>query len=401
MKRLTVGFRVVKTRPNKKEECPIFVRITKDGQRTEFSSGHYINPSSWCDDSQKVKDKKNPSTRAINEYIDIARVRLLEISNRLSLSGEPFSVIEIKEEFLGKSSKLQTLLSVHCHYVKQCEKLEKQGKFSVGRLKRYNVFEGKLIEFLEKKYQLKDYPLSKLSPSFIAKFKDFLCIDQNLDTNTIGVYLKILNRIVNVAVENEWLEENPFHKFKIKYEPVDRIKLEAHEIKAIEQKEFLTNRLDMIRDVFLFCVYTGLAHSDVHKLNVSNIVVGSDGKKWLSVKRTKTDVPCKIPLLEKAEIILEKYKHEPECVTKGKLLPVKANQKMNEYLKEIADLCGIRKHLTSHIARHTFATTVCSNSGVSIETISKLLGHRSIRTTQIYAKMSEQRIADEFSKIKI
>ncbi len=400
MKKVTVGFRVVKTRPNKKEECPIFVRITKDGQRTEFSSGHYINPKSWCDVSQKVKDKKNPSTRAINEYIDIVKVKLLDICNKLSLSGETLSVIEIKEEFLGKSSKLQTLLSVHLYHAKQCEKLEKQGKFSVGRLNRYKVFEGKLINFLEKNYKLKDYNLSKLSPSFIAKFKNFLCIDQNLDIGTVGVYLKILIRLVNVAIENEWMKENPFQKFKIASKTVDRVKLESHEIKTIEEKVFLTDRLSMIRDVFLFCTYTGLAHSDVHKLNATNIVIGSDGKKWLSVKRTKTDVPCKIPLLEKAEIILEKYKNDPECVSKGKLLPVKANQKMNEYLKEIADLCGIRKHLTSHIARHTFATTVCSNNGISIETISKLLGHRSIRTTQIYAKNSDQRIADEFSKIK-
>lgn len=401
MNRLTVGFRVVKTRPNRNLECPIFVRITKNGKRTEFSTGQYINPESWCNDSQKMKDKKNPSSRVINEYIDIARVKLLEINNKLSLTGEKFSVMDIKEAFLGKTSKLQTLLNVYDYYVTQCEKLEKQEKFSKGRLKRYKVFKGKLTEFLKRDYKADDYLLSNLSPSFITKFRDFLVIEHNLDVGTTGVYLKILVRLINVALQNEWLKENPFPKFKIENKTVDRVKLEKHEIEAIEKKEFSTNRLTMIRDVFLFCIYTGLAHADVHKLSSSNIVIGVDGNRWLSFKRRKTDVPNPVPLHPKAEAILEKYKHDPECSNKDRVLPVKANQKMNEYLKEIADVCGINKHLTCHIARHTFATTVCANNGVSIETISKLLGHRSIRTTQIYAKMSEKRIADEFSKIKI
>lgn len=400
MKRLNVGL-VVRARPNKKNECPIFVRITKDGDRAEFSTGHYINPEHWCKDTQKVKAKKDKALIAINEYIDISKVKLFKISNELSASGQEFSAIDIRNAFLGKDKKLHTLMSVLDKYIIQCEKQEKKGSFSKGRIARFKVFKGKLIAFLKQKESSTDYPLAKLSPSFFVEFREFIQNHYSLDIGTTGVYLKILIRVVNVAIENEWMTVNPFSACKIQGKTVDRVKLEKHEIEAIEKKEFLTQRLSMIRDVFLFCVYTGLAHSDVHKLDASNIVIGSDGKKWLSVKRTKTDVPCKIPLLEKADIILGKYKHDPECVTKGKLLPVKANQKMNEYLKEIADLCGINKHLTCHIARHTFATTVCSNNGVSIETISKLLGHRSIRTTQIYAKMSEQRILDEFSNIKL
>ncbi|MCF8294004.1 MAG: site-specific integrase [Chitinophagaceae bacterium] len=170
-------------------------------------------------------------------------------------------------------------------------------------------------------------------------------------------------------------------------------------METIHTKQFLTERLSVVRDVFIFCIYTGLSHSDVAKLTQDHIVEGEDGKSWLSFKRTKTDVPCKVPLLKTAVEILEKYKEDPECLYKKRLLPVRANQKMNEYLKEIADLCRINKVITCHTARHTYATTILLGNGISIEAACKLLGHRDIRTTQIYARMTDNRIVQEFKAL--
>ncbi len=168
----------------------------------------------------------------------------------------------------------------------------------------------------------------------------------------------------------------------------------------MQEKTFTTNRLSQVRDIFLFCCYTGLAYADVEKLSSNQIGRGVDGKSWVFTDRTKTKTASNIPLLSPATALLEKYKDHPEAVSKGCLFPVSSNQKMNAYLKEIADLCGIAKTLTTHVARHTFATTVTLTNGVPLETVSSMLGHKNIKTTQIYAKVVQKKVSQDMEKLQ-
>ena len=181
---------------------------------------------------------------------------------------------------------------------------------------------------------------------------------------------------------------------------VNRQALAQSELTRISEKEFSTERLDLVRDIFVFCCYTGLAYVDVYKLKRSEVVEGFDGGDWITIKRQKTDSASRIPLLPPAFEIIKKYENHPQVIAQDRLLPVLSNQKMNAYLKEIADVCSIDKAITFHLARHTFATTVTLSNGVPVESVSKMLGHSNIRTTQIYAKVVDKKISEDMKKIK-
>jgi site-specific recombinase XerD len=209
-----------------------------------------------------------------------------------------------------------------------------------------------------------------------------------------------IKKIVSMALKNDWLDKDPFINYRASYEEVNRGYLTREELEILEQKEFTIPRLAKVRDVFIFCCYTGLGYADVEKLTPHDITTGIDGEKWIITFRKKTNHRSPVPLLPKAIEIIDKYKDYPENAAKGKLLPMGSNQRMNGYLKEIADICGISKNLTTHLARHTFATTVTLANGVPIETVSKMLGHSSIKTTQIYSKVVDSKISDDMSLLK-
>jgi site-specific recombinase XerD len=213
-------------------------------------------------------------------------------------------------------------------------------------------------------------------------------------------YITMLKKVINMAVNNDWMEKNPFAAFKCTKLNVHREILDEAEILQLHEKEFNIERLEEVRDIFLFCCYTGYAFADVEKLQRTDLAKGIDGDAWIFAKRKKTNTVSNVPLLPQAEEIIKKYEHHPYCVKTGALLPVKSNQKMNAYLKEIASICGIKKELTMHIARHTFATTVTLSNGVPIETVSKMLGHTKLVTTQIYAKVLENKVSEDMQKLK-
>ena len=199
---------------------------------------------------------------------------------------------------------------------------------------------------------------------------------------------------------NGWLTKDPFANYKAKVKEVIREFLTEQEIQSLMEKEFVSERLELVRDIFVFSCFSGLAYIDVKQLSKDNIVLGIDGDKWINKNRQKTDTNSKIPLLPTAQYILDKYANHPVCVNEDKLLPIFSNQKMNAYLKEIATVCGINKELTFHIARHTFATTVTLSNGVPIETVSKMLGHTNLKTTQHYAKILDKKISEDMQVLK-
>ncbi|MEI9918928.1 MAG: site-specific integrase [Bacteroidota bacterium] len=251
------------------------------------------------------------------------------------------------------------------------------------------------------KYKIDDIDVSELKYEFIADYEFWLKSVRNCDHNTSMRYLSNFKKIVHICIKNGWLNRDPFVGFKLAKREIEKTFLVEEELNRIINKEFPMYRTRQVRDIFIFCCYTGLAYADVEKLTREEITIGIDGEKWIWTSRQKTDSATRVPLLPPALEILDRYKEDPQCVVKGRLLPVLSNQKMNSYLKEIADACGITKKMTFHTARHTFATTVTLTNGVPIETVSKMLGHRNLKTTQHYAKILDKKVSEDMNVLRL
>jgi len=252
---------------------------------------------------------------------------------------------------------------------------------------------------MENEYECKDMVLTKLDLTFIRKFEIYLKTEFKIHHNTVMKHLKQLKKVIHFAMELGYLERDPFLNHKTAYKNVTRDFLTSDELNRYETHTFRIKRLDQVRDVFLFVCYTGLSYSNLKSLSRDNISKGIDGKNWIAYERRKTAVQARIPLLPMAQQLIDKYKDDPECNADNKILPVKSNQKLNSYLSEIAVLCDINKNITMHIGRHTFATTVNLTNGVPIESVSKMLGHTSIKTTQIYSKVIDTKISKEMDDL--
>ncbi len=249
------------------------------------------------------------------------------------------------------------------------------------------------------KYNKSDMRLSDLNNLFIEEYNGYLKSSKGLKQNSAAKDIKNLYRVINKAVSYRWITKNPFKDFSCNYVNPPRAYLTDEEIESLYRKEFAIKRLARVRDVFIFQIYTGLSYIDLAELTEDNIEIGINGNRWIVIHRKKTGTRSSIPILPRAQEILDRYKNDPHCVSESRLLPVCTNQRMNGYLKEIADLCGIKKPLTTHLARHTFATTITLSNGVPIETVSKMLGHSDLKTTQIYSKVVDRKIADDMKNL--
>ncbi len=252
--------------------------------------------------------------------------------------------------------------------------------------------------FIQTKYRQQDIPLQSINHEFIKDFEHYLKTVRNCGHNTTVKYIRNLRKIIRIALSNDWLKLDPFRNITYHLKEVNKAYLTDQELKLLINKEFSNERLRRVKDIFLFCCFTGLAFSDVKSLTKDNITIGINNQKWLRTKRKKTGNPSEIPLLDVPISIIKKYENDPICLIE-QLLPVGSNQKMNAYLKEIADLCDIKKNLSTHTARHTFATTVTLTHGVSMEAVSKMLGHSNISTTKQYARIVDTLIINEMEKI--
>lgn len=262
---------------------------------------------------------------------------------------------------------------------------------TVLRLERTERYLG---EFMQKQYKTDDVPFNAIDNAFIKDFHLFLRIDKKQEQNTANKYCKEFKRIVTLALDNNWIDVNPFQGIKFQSKATNRQFLTEAELSAIMNKDLHIERLNAVRDIFIFCALTGLSFSDVEGLKPEHISVDDEGNYWIHKARQKTKNLCSIPYLETARLIADKYKEHPTCTKRGTLLPVISNQRMNSYLGEIAGICGINKPLTMHIARHSFACLALAN-GVSMEVIAKMLGHSDIKTTKIYAKVIDKSITEQ------
>lgn len=379
-------------------EAPIYIRLTVASQRVEISAKRSAQPSRWEPGAGKMKGSKEDA-RTLNAYLDALRTKLNKLFNKLLEASGTVTAELVKNHFLEKIAPTKTLVEVLEYHNQQV--LDRVGTdYAPATIRRYRVAVRKVRAFLKHQYKRTDMPLEQLNLRFITEFEHFLKTVEGINHNTAINYIKILKKAVQLAVSYDWLDKNPFQGFKCSVREVVRQFLSPEELDRLAAKPFAIRRLDEVRDVFVFSCYTGYAYADVFKLTPEHILTGINGKKWIMTQRIKTETKSNVPLLPQALAILEKYANDPECLATGRLLPVKSNQKLNAYLKEIADVCGINKPLTFHIARHTFATTVTLTNGVPIETVSSMLGHKNLRTTQVYAKVVELKVAEDMDRLE-
>lgn len=395
---LTIHFYLKSGKENSKKESPIYLRLTVNGQRTEISTNESILSDNWNKSAQRGKGNKE-EIRILNNSLINLENNVRQIFNRLNDNEELFDVFILKDRLIGKGTSSKTLLEVF----EENNKLMKQEiglKYDKNTVQRYFISLDRLSTFLRDELNIQDINLDRLNHQFIKRYEILLRSKYNCSHNTAMKYLKHLKKVIHQAILFGYIDRDPFVEYKTSYKEVNRGYLTAEELKRIEDKEFRLERLNIVKDIFLFFCYTGLSYSDLVKLTPDDISIGIDGGKWIISERVKTGVRFSIPLLPKALKIIEKYKDYPECVVNNMILPLRSNQKINSYLHEIAELCEINKNLTCHLGRHTFATTVTLTNGIPIETVSKMLGHKNLQTTQIYSKVIDKKIADDMSILK-
>jgi site-specific recombinase XerD len=378
--------------------APIYIRITVSGKRSETTTGRECEPSRWNTGAGRANGTKE-DTRAFNAFLDDLQTKVYQAHRLLTEADELITAETIRNKFLGKTEKPRSLIEIFKDHNKKVEALIGK-EYAKGTLCRYKTSLKHTIDFLKWKYNLTDIDIKKVDHAFLMEYEFYLRSERKCANNSAVKYIKNFGKIIRICIANRWLIYDPFLNYKNKIKTVDRVYLTTGELQAMINKDMVTDRLTQVRDIFLFCCFTGLAYADVKKLRRWDLVTGIDGEQWISIKRQKTDTPSRIPLLPAASILMQRYADHPNCENSGRVLPVLSNQKMNSYLKEIADVCGINKPITFHIARHTFATTVTLLNGVPIESVSKMLGHTNIKTTQHYAKILDIKVGADMAVLK-
>jgi site-specific recombinase XerD len=378
--------------------APIYLRITIDGKPKEIASKRYIQPDKWDNKLQKVSGSSD-EVKSLNLYLKTLEQQVYDAHHTIMKDKTTATASGLKSKLQGTEQRARMLVPIFQEHNDKVETLVGQ-EFAPGTLERYKTSLKHTIEFIQWKYSVSDIDIKDIDHAFITEYEFFLRSVRKCANNTAVKYIKNFKKIVKLCISNGWLDKDPFVNYKAKIREVEREFLSQEEIQTIYTKEFVTERLNQVKDIFVFACFTGLAYIDVKQLTLSNISLGIDGGKWIFTHRQKTETASRIPLLPIPEELIQKYADNPQCLNENKLLPVLSNQKMNSYLKEIADVCGIKKDLTFHIARHTFATTVTLTNGVPIESVSKMLGHTNIKTTQHYAKILDKKVSDDMQILR-
>ena len=395
-----VLFFLKKTKLLKNGEASVCMRITVNGTRVENNIRKSIDPALW---SQAKETARGKSRRAcdLNTYIEEARIKLYQIFCELEQQNRPVTAHLLQELFFGqeKPEEVRTLLGTMQEHNDQCRALVGTD-YALITVRRYESCRRYLAELIRQRYGKEDLPLAEVNGELVRAFAFYLKTEKGCQQNTVIRYMKCLKKITNLARANDWMAKDPFLGIRFHEKEVVREFLTMDELQTIYHKEFPLERLTLVRDVFIFAAFTGLAFIDVQQLAPEHIVRDNNGNLWIRKPRQKTKNMCNIPLLDIPQEILRKYADHPTCRKKGVLLPVPCNQKMNSYLKEIADICMIRKNLTTHCARHSYATSVCLANGVSLENVAKMLGHSNIKMTQHYARVLDSSILRDMNHVQ-
>lgn len=382
------------------KDVTINCRLTISGRRIDMSTGVKINPQLFDTSRNMVKGRSSQAVQ-VNSRLEQFKTKINSIIISYEHEGKQLTIDQLKNELTGKINKTQSLLYVFRMHNKDIAQRIGKG-YSDSTLEKYNLTKYHLEQYLLKNYNCSDQQLSELNYGFISGFEGFMLNDQKNSISSTNKHTQRLKKVVNFAILNEWIDRDPFIRHRpLKEESKEIVFLDDEELKAIEEKEFEMDRLARIRDFFVFCCYTGLAFKDVLVLSKDDISKDIDGELQIVYKRQKTGKIIYIPLLPKALKIIEYYKDDPLATRSSTVLPIPSNVKFNAYLKEIADVCGIKKNLTVHTARKTFATTVLLLNDVPMETASELLGHYSVKMTQqLYGKIVNKKVKRDFNRLK-
>lgn len=387
-------FYLKRNAPKSNGLVPVMCRITVNGKISQFSCKLDVDEKHWDVKTGRMTGRSVVVLEA-NRMLDKIRVGINKAYQDICDKDNYVTAEKVRNAFLGMGMNHETLLAVFRQhnedYAKQVGKIKSQRSYW-----KYCTVYNHLSEFIRQRYKVSDIALKELAPAFITDFELFLRTEKNHCTNTIWSYMMPFKRIIYMSINNGWLQRDPFYAYSITKEETKRGFLSKEEIKMLIEGSFKKKSYELIRDLFIFCCFTGLSWTDMANLTKENLQTSFDGHLWIKTNRQKTGTETSLRLLEVPLRIIKKYEG---CCEDGKLLPVPCYPNCKNGIKVIAKKCGIEKNVTWHMSRHSFATTVCLSNDMPIETLSKMLGHRSIRTTQIYAKITAEKVSNDMEKL--
>jgi integrase len=392
----SIWFFIRKTNPKDLQTATLFCRIIINKEKIEFSLNRKLNPKYWSVHLSKMRGVE-VSVEVINDFIDSTRSKIYQHYTELQNANTEITPEALRDRFHGKEELQHTVLSTCAHQNQMAKELMERGELSYDRYLKYTKCVEYLREYNKEKFGKEDILLRSVELQYIREFEHFLLVRKKLKGTSANTYLKLLKKMVRNAFLNNWISKEPFAAYKMKSYKTDIKYLTQEELDRIKAVDFNFERMNTVKDVFIFSCYTGVSYGDMEQLKGTDIQTNAKGESFIARKRGKTDSPYFILLTKPVLDIIEK--HKEHCEQTGKLLPVTTNQKLNFYLKELATAAGIDKNLTMHMARHTFATTVALANGISMETLMMILGHTKISTTQHYGKVMNQQVINEMNML--
>ena len=391
-KQILVSFLARKTLKKKNGMIPVYCRIRYDNRIAQFNTKIDVFGANW--DSQTTRVIGNNS-KSVNIQLEKIRIDIIKKYELLYKTNIIITAKTILDLYKNNSLLMDGIMNVFKQHNKNMKSLIGI-EYSKGSYKNYITTIKHLKNYIKTKFNTDDISLNKLNYDFVYNFSHYILLNTKCTHNGMMKHIQRLKKITNFCIKNNYITNDPFVGFKISFKKTNRVYINKDELYILKNIK-LNSSLNKVRDIFLFACYTGLSYIDLYNLNIKNIQKGNDGLQWIYIKRHKTDIPSNVPILPYALYILDIYKKHKNT---NRIFPMISNQKTNKALKEIARLCNFNKKLTFHSARHTFATTITLTNGVPIETVSKMLGHNNIKTTQIYAQVIESKISSDMLKLR-
>jgi integrase len=382
------------------KERYVYLRITVDGVPEETSTKRKWEVDRWSQRTERATGSREDA-KVLNFFLDALYMKIQQFKSELMLTGHPITTQKIMDFVMGKNVSKSKVVQEFQKHNDELLALVEKGEYAIGTHVRFEIAKKHVKDYLRYKYNVEDMDFRELNFEFIKDYEFYLKTVKNISHNTAVKYITNFKKIVLLAIDKEIITADPFKRFKAKKVKVPKKPLSAYELAQLENHTFSTPRLSTVRDIFVFQCYTGLAYIDAFNLKKSDIKFGIDGEMWIITERQKTGGNINIPLLPKAKAIMERYKDHKLCLERNSVLPVTSNQKMNAYLKEVADLCGIESTLNTHKARRTFGSTVTLNNDVPIHVVKELLGHQSVKQTEEYAITEQQSVGREMKQLQL
>lgn len=392
-----VSFNIKREKVDAKGFVPIYTRVTIDGQRTFLSTKRKIIETQW----DKVKGRAFPlngNLNSLNKYLEVINTTVYNAYSELLIKKKRITIENLRRELSGDNEESHSILSLVRQHNREFESLIGV-RYSTGSYKNYKTTLKLIEDFIQKCYSKNDLHIEELTYSFANSYYNYLVSRDICNNNGAVKHIQRLKKITLYAYRLGIIAVKPLENMQLRLHPYSRKILDWKDLMKINNLDIVNPTTNMVRKVFLIQCYTGLAYSDIKKLSNKNISSGVDDKPWIFIERTKTKTKSTIPLLPQAAYIINQFVSKRVALEGEPIIPVLSNQKMNKHLKTIAQLASINISLSTHVARHTFATTVALSNGVPIETVSKMLGHTNIRTTQIYAKVIEAKISIDMNEL--